>query len=103
MNQPIRMDERVQEVGYRRQKGWWGAPGQGGMGVAGLWVGVSSRQAGSGRGGQMVGLFYSQGEKLGSKGPRQKRTHVLRSPDCKQAWPPRRGQLDRPVHSGRPQ
>ena len=90
VNQPMRMDERIQDVGYGRQKGWRGTLGQGGMGVAGLWVGVSSRQAGSGRGALMVGLFHSQRGKLGSKEPRQKRTHGLWSPDCEQAWPPLR-------------
>lgn len=99
----MRMDERIQEVGYGRQKGWWGATGRGGMGVAGLWVGVSSRHVGSGRDALMVGLFHSQREKLDSKGPRQKRTHGLRFPDCEQAWPLLWGELDRPVHSGRPQ
>lgn len=45
-------------------------------------AGVPSRQSGSGSGALMVGLFHSQMGKLGSKEPRQKRTHGLRSPDC---------------------
>lgn len=73
-DQPMRMDERIQEVGYGRQKGWWGATGQGGMECCRL-MGWGVQQTGGVRQGCSDGgtLSLTEGRNFDSKGPWSKR------------------------------